>query len=99
MSVTLNILDLYYHCIMILGSREEQNFENFLKENYVRIGDGKCQCTICHKVTTHAGNMRQHFISHHSVGERVRCIACGKTFKNENSLNAHISCMHNKRTV
>jgi len=68
MSVTFN---LYYHCIMILGSREEQNFENFLKENYVRIGDGKCQCTICNKVTTHAGN----------------------------SLNAHISCMHNKRTV
>ena len=75
----------------------QKDFENFLKENFARVGNGMCQCLICNKVTAHAGNMRQHFITHHSVGDKVHCSTCLRWFKNENSLNAHMSVYHKKK--
>jgi uncharacterized C2H2 Zn-finger protein len=60
----------------------------------MRLADGRCQCRLCDKVTTHIGNMRQHFITHHISQERIRCRQCGNSFKNKNSLAAHVSSKH-----
>jgi hypothetical protein len=36
----------------------------------------------------------QHFITHHISQERIQCATCGNSFKNKNSLAAHVSSKH-----
>ena len=67
----------------------------YLRSNSHKIDGGRWQCQLCDKITTHAGNMRQHFITHHYQDETVlTCSYCGKTFKNKNSLSSHVSQTH-----
>ena len=35
------------------------DFDTYLKLNSFKLADGRSQCRLCHKVTTHIGNMRQ----------------------------------------
>jgi len=44
---------------------EANHFPWDLKDKFIRLSDGKCQCLLCDKVTSHKGNMRQHFVTHH----------------------------------
>ena len=65
-----------------------------MKSNSARVGGGRWNCFMCGKVTTHIGNMRQHFETHH-FGAGVRlCPYCRKTFKTKHSLATHMSKNH-----
>ena len=68
----------------------ESDFEKYMKTNSTRIEGGRWSCFLCGKLTTHIGNMRQHFETHH-CGTQVQynCDICGKECRTRNALACH----------
>merc|ERR1712112_763291 len=61
------------------GNKGESEFEAYMKENSGLIGSGMWSCFLCGKVTTHIGNMRQHFETHHcGSSSQYKCDICGR---------------------
>ena len=72
-----------------------QSLDIYLRSNSQKIDGGRWMCSLCDKITSHAGNMKQHFITHHYRDESdTSCSYCGRTFKNKNSLASHVSQSH-----
>ena len=51
-------------------------------------------CLVCRKVVLKKGNLKKHILSMHTGEQSQDCPACGKQFKNANSLQNHISLQH-----
>jgi len=66
------------------------DFEAFLQANATLIEGGKWSCFLCGKVTSHIGNMRQHFETYHYKSEDIyTCKLCGKECPTKNALACH----------
>jgi len=77
------------------ASKGNDEFIELMRSNSEKIEGGRWKCLICSKVTQHRGNLRQHFVSNHfTVETNLPCQYCGRNFKNENSLNSHVSQSH-----
>ena len=72
------------------------DLDNFIKSNTYKLEGGRVQCNICDKVTSHGGNMKQHFQTHHFQEDSIPCHLCGKHFKNKNSLSSHVYNSHKR---
>jgi len=69
----------------------EDEFENFVTQNSSKVQDHQgtgMQCHLCNKITTHIGNMKQHFEVHH-CNRAYKCGVCMKDFRTKNSLDVH----------
>ena len=78
-----------------VGGPIGNDLDTFMRSNTHKIEAGRVQCDICFKITAHAGNMKQHFVTHHYQEEAaLPCQYCGRHFKNKNSLSSHISQSH-----
>ena len=51
-------------------------------------------CLVCHKIVVQKGNLKKHVESMHMGNEPRECSICGKSFKNLNSLQNHMSLTH-----
>jgi hypothetical protein len=74
--------------------------ENRIQEMIHKGDDGTWTCKVCGKIITGRqakGNMKQH-VETHIEGMQHTCTACGKTYKNRNSLHTHISMKHRTTT-
>lgn len=49
----------HHHHHLVPASPPPQDFDTFLKVNSMKLADGRSQCRLCDKITTHIGNMRQ----------------------------------------
>jgi len=69
----------------------EHEFEDFVNKNSSKVPDSQgtgMQCHLCNKITTHIGNMKQHFEVHH-YNRAYKCEVCMKDFRTKNSLDVH----------
>merc|ERR1711874_659904 len=71
------------------GNKGESDFDLFMKSNSCRIENGKWRCSLCGKVTSHIGNNRQHFETHHYVALQYKCDICGRECRTRNALACH----------
>jgi len=60
----------------------------------VHQGAGSYVCASCGKTTSQRTDLMKHIISKHVVAQAVSCQFCGKKYKNQNSLQVHISQNH-----
>merc|ERR1712096_40346 len=69
----------------------EQDFEDYVNKNSSKVTESQgngMQCHLCNKITTHIGNMKQHFEVHH-YNRSYKCEVCMKDFRTKNSLDVH----------
>ena len=65
-------------------------FEAFMQANATLIEGGKWSCFLCGKITSHIGNMRQHFETYHyKTSDTYSCKLCGKECPTKNALACH----------
>ena len=69
--------------------QEQLEFDNFVSQNTTKqSGTKSIQCLMCSKVTSHVGNMKQHFEVHH-YRRAYKCPVCLKDCKTRNCLSVH----------
>jgi len=69
---------------------EKVEFEAFMQANATLIEGGKWSCFLCGKITSHIGNMRQHFETYHyKTSNTYSCKLCGKECPTKNALACH----------
>jgi len=69
---------------------EKVEFEAFMQANATLIEGGKWSCFLCGKITSHIGNMRQHFETYHyKTSDTYCCKLCGKECPTKNALACH----------
>jgi len=69
---------------------EKMEFEAFMQANATLIEGGKWSCFLCGKITSHIGNMRQHFETYHyKTSDTYSCKLCGKECPTKNALACH----------
>ena len=72
------------------------DFDEYVNQNSSKLDLGhakRVQCLLCDKITTHVGNMKQHFEVHH-FQRQYNCEVCQKNFKTKNSLDFHKKNQH-----
>ena len=78
-------------CDAAAGPLSADNFEEFLREHSRLAGGGRWECFLCGKITSHVGNMRQHFETHHwKVGGPYVCKICQRVCSTRNALACHL---------
>jgi len=60
----------------------------------IHQGAGSYACASCGKTSAQRTDLMKHIISKHVVSQAVACQFCGKKYKNQNSLQVHISQNH-----
>ena len=81
------------------------SFLNFLFPEYtcgdtaiesllIHQGAGSYACGSCGKTSAQKTDLMKHIISKHVVAQAIACQFCGKKYKNQNSLQVHISQNH-----
>jgi len=69
---------------------QKVEFEAFMQANATLIDGGKWSCFLCGKITSHIGNMRQHFETYHyKTSDTYSCKLCGKQCPTKNALACH----------
>jgi len=69
---------------------EKVEFEAFMQANATLVEGGKWSCFLCGKITSHIGNMRQHFETYHyKTSDTYSCKLCGKQCPTKNALACH----------
>ena len=72
------------------------DFDEYFNRNSTKLEMGhekRVQCLLCDKITTHVGNMKQHFEVHH-YHRQYKCDVCQKNFKTKNSHDIHKKNQH-----
>jgi hypothetical protein len=87
-SIFLSFLKSDILNILVLGEKVE--FEAFMQANATLVEGGKWSCFLCGKITSHIGNMRQHFETYHyKTSDSYSCKLCGKQCPTKNALACH----------
>ena len=92
--IKINIINVSdFKCLLyfeILVPGEKVEFEAFMQANATLIEGGKWSCFLCGKITSHIGNMRQHFETYHyKTSDTYCCKLCGKECPTKNALACH----------